>query len=430
VLFGLFDSVLQDLKERDRGAYLRAWSWAAGAASIWKIPRSLTKAQQTIFSLRERLAAMLVVVLSATVGLFAAEIVVRHSTLGDAFVSASELPASERVAKIGAPQIGRPRLVILGDSFTIWRDSTGGSYVRVAQRLLPTTEVINLAEVGTGLAEYYQNIVLYGDKLRPAAIIIGVYVGNDLSPYSVPLGAPVVGTQTTQLLVSSSSAIDWKRLLKHSMLANLIYRVGKLYVPLLRSGLFDDTVNRLSAATNHDRTLAMRRLSLVDPKLVDAARADAINPSDLAIAIFFPDYYGTLAAAELSNLKGERFELGHVLQDLGTLIFAARRTGAKIAVVLIPPPVWVDESYQHYFRALGYRNLGPTNGPIPIIDRVKAYLAELSVPTLDTLPILRAQTKRVYLNNDVHLNDIGQKVVGVALAEFLVSKRIVEPEEN
>jgi hypothetical protein len=163
---------------------------------------------------------------------------------------------------------------------------------------------------------------------------------------------------------------------------------------------------------------------------VDAARADAINPSDLALAIFYPDYYGTLAAANLYNLEGEHFELERILQDLGTLIFAARQTGAKVGVVLLPPPVWVNESYWHYFRALGYRNLGPTDRPVLIIDRVKDYLAGLSVPTLDTLPILRAQTERVYLDNDIHLNDIGQKAVGEALAEFLVSEHIVETLEN
>jgi hypothetical protein len=291
-------------------------------------------------------------------------------------------------------------------------------------------EVINLAEVGTGFAEYEANIVRYGSKLRPKAVLIGVYVGNDLLPYPAPLDPPAAEDQTLQIPVSPSSAIDWRRLLKHSMLANFIYRVGKLYVPPLRSGLFDQAVSRLSAATNRDQRFVMRRLALVDPKLVDDARADAINPSDLAMAIFFPDYYGTLAAANLYDLRGEHFELEHVLRDLGTLILAARQTGAKVAVVLIPPPVWVNESYRSYFYALGYRDLGPSNGPVPVIDRVKDYLTGLSVPTLDTLPILRSQTKRVYLNNDIHLNEAGQKVVGVALAKFLASEHIVKSAEN
>src|SRR5262249_34833720 len=108
--------------------------------------------------------------------------------------------------------------------------------------------MINLAEVGTDFAEYYGSIKRYATKLRPPFGLIGDYVGNDLLPYSIPLGAHVAVSETVPL--SSPLALDWRRLLKRSMLANLIYRIGKVYVPSIRSGLFDQTVTRLSAATN------------------------------------------------------------------------------------------------------------------------------------------------------------------------------------
>jgi hypothetical protein len=88
-----------------------------------------------------------------------------------------------------------------------------------------------------------------------------------------------------------------------------------------------------------------RRLSEADPTLVDAARADGINGWDLAFAIFDPD--GDFAAADSNTSKGRGVEAA--FGDLRTLIIAARAHNAKVAVVLLPPPVWVAERYWGYF---------------------------------------------------------------------------------
>jgi hypothetical protein len=96
-------------------------------------------------------------------------------------------------------------------------------------------------------------------------------------------------------------------------------RSGKTYVPALRSRFFGQTIRHLQAKTGMDDAYVARRLSEADPTLVDAARADGINGWDLAFAIFDP------------------------------LIIAARAHNAKVAVVLLPPPVWVAERYWGYF---------------------------------------------------------------------------------
>jgi hypothetical protein len=93
--------------------------------------------------------------------------------------------------------------------------------------------------------------------------------------------------------------------------------------------------------------------------------------------------------------------------------------------VLLPPPVWVSERYWPYFKRLGYGDLGPSNGPVPLVERVKAYLSAEEVPALDVLPALRAETEPTYLENDVHLNRRGHQVIGRELASFLVRQGVL-----
>jgi SGNH hydrolase-like domain, acetyltransferase AlgX len=213
------------------------------------------------------------------------------------------------------------------------------------------------------------------------------------------------------------------RIAKRSVLLNYAFRLGKMYVPALRSGSFEQMIRHLQTETGMDDAYLTRRLSEADPTLVDAARADAINGWDLAFAIFDPDYYSDLAAADSSTAKGKEVERG--LGDLRTLIIAARTQNAKVAVVLLPPPVWVAERYWSYFKRLGYRELGPSSAPVPLVERVKAFLSAEGVPALDVLPALRADAQSTYLENDIHLNRRGHEVVARELASFLVRERFV-----
>jgi hypothetical protein len=97
----------------------------------------------------------------------------------------------------------------------------------------------------------------------------------------------------------------------------------------------------------------------------------------------------------------------------------------------LPPPVWVAERYWGYFKRLGYGELGPLSGPVPLVERVKAYLSAEGVPALDVLPSLRADAESTYLENDVHFNRRGHDVVGRELASFLVGEGFVRnPQQN
>jgi hypothetical protein len=337
---------------------------------------------------------------------------------------------SERVAKTGvANHPGQARILVLGDSMTEWRDNTGESYVRVAERMLSNIEVVNLAEGGTDLPSYLSNLLRFGERLRPNLILIGLYLGNDPFPSTPPLESAEIRS-ALEALPPPSQEFTLRQIAKRSVLLNYVFRLGKVYVPALRSGPFEQMVKHLQTKTGKDDAYVARRLGEADPTLVDAARADGINGWDLAFAIFDPNYYGDLAAADPATSKGNAVEAA--LGDLRTLINAARAQNAKVAVVLLPPPVWVAERYRSYFKRLGYGELGPLSGPVPLVERVKAYLSAEGVPALDVLPALRAEADSTYLENDVHLNRRGHEVVGRELASFLVREGFVEgnPQQN
>jgi lysophospholipase L1-like esterase len=364
--------------------------------------------------------------ISLTVGFLLMELAIRYLPLGDKMGWSMVPSVSERVAKTGVANRGKARILVLGDSMTEWRDNTGESYVRVAERMLSNIEVVNLAEGGTDLPSYLSNLLRFGERLRPDLILIGLYLGNDLFPSTPPLSEI---RSSLEALPSPSEEPTLTRIAKRSVLLNYVFRLGKVYVPALRSGSFEQMIKHLQTKTGKDDAYVARRLGEADPALVDAARADAINGWDLAFAIFDPDYYGDLAAADPSTSKGKEVE--RALGDLRTLISAARAQNAKVAVVLLPPPVWVAERYRPYFKRLGYGELGPLSGPVPLVERVKAYLSSEGVPALDVLPALRAEADSTYLENDVHPNRRGHEVVGRELASFLVGKGLVQnPQQS
>jgi hypothetical protein len=369
-----------------------------------------------------RVMELALLAVSVTIGFLLLELLVRHAPFGDKMGWTMVQNVPERVANAGVAKPSKVRILALGDSMTEWRDNTGESYVRIAERTLSSIEVVNLAEAGTGLKSYLSNILRFGEQLRPEVILIGLYLGNDLVPETPPLYT-TEAQAALRALPLPPREFTLSRMAKRSVLLNYVFRLGKVYIPALRSGFFEQMISQLKAQTGKDDAYVARRLNEADPTLVDAARADAINGWDLAGAIFYPNYYGDLAAAAAGTPKGQEVE--GALKDLNAVIAAARELNAKVAVVLLPPPMWVAERYRLYFKRLGNVELGPSSGPVLLVDRVKMHLSAEGVPALDVLPALRADAESTYLENDIHLNRRGHDVVGRELSSFLVMEGLV-----
>ncbi|MBI3444357.1 MAG: SGNH/GDSL hydrolase family protein [Magnetospirillum sp.] len=349
------------------------------------------------------------------------EVVIRQLPASDMMGWTMVPPAAARAAAAGEKRPGLPRILVLGDSFTEWRDNNGESYPRVAAQILAqsgqSVDVVNLAEAGTGLTEYMGNLLRHGPGLRPDLVLIGLYLGNDLVPSSPSLETTEGEAAARKESVRDGDRSPIWRLLKKSVALNYVYRLAKQRIPALRSGFFDQTLAYAAGQTGLDHASLQARLAEIDPALVDAARADAINGWDLAVAVTDPDYYGDLAGLEPGSKQGIAAEAS--FRDLRALIARARSLGAEVAVVLLPPPVWVAERYQEHFRRLGYGRLGPVAGELALISRLKAELSGSGVTAIDPLASLRDSAADTYLPRDIHPNRLGQRKIGEAVAAFL-----------
>ncbi|CDL00581.1 conserved protein of unknown function [Magnetospirillum gryphiswaldense MSR-1 v2] len=328
-------------------------------------------------------------------------------------------PVAQRVEQFAAKGQSH-RIIVAGDSFAEWMEQSGGNFARIAESSLRRqgrdVAMLNMGEAGSGLADYYRNLVTYGPDIKPGTVVIAVYLGNDLSPFPGGLPAP---DQLHTRLPQPNVPRGWRDLLKQSVLLNLVYRQAKLHIPWIQSGFTAHVLDYSRSSAGKDQAFVTERLARVDPQLLRDANSDAINGWDLAAAIFRPDYYDNLAKADTATAEGEAARAA--LVDLRVLYGYVRSLGATPVLVLIPPSPWVDSRYHDYFQRLGYGRLGLAAGAPLITGEIMAMAQGDGVAVLDLLPVLRASDQPAYLERDIHFNSHGQKLAGQALANFLRS---------
>lgn len=365
--------------------------------------------------LRGRLINAVLAIVVTALCVVAGEAILRNLPVAERFGWSGAVPVEDRIAAVRPKTHGTLRILALGDSFTEWRDTDGLSFIRVAARDLGKAgmpvDVVNLAEAGTGIPEYRANFARAVERVAPDLVVIGLYLGNDLREANA-VNAPAAAV---------SRGIWWKRLLKQSVLLSTSFRLAKRYIPALRSETLETLLADLGAREGRDAAFVAARLAAADPVLVEAARADTINTWDLATGVFFPDYYEALAEVAPDTRQGA--EVAGGIAALDVLIAECRAHNAVPIVVLLPPPVWTEARTLDYFHRLGYGATGPLNGPVPVVELLKRHLAALSVPTVDPLSALRAESEPVYLQNDEHLNGHGQTVVGAEVARQILALR-------
>jgi hypothetical protein len=353
---------------------------------------------------RQRLATIALVLVSCLATFVAAEFLARLLLSGPEVGWSRTASVPARAAATATKPGGSTRAVALGDSFTIWGEDAGLSYLRVAQRAVPGLDAVNLAEAGTGLCAYYDTLVSLVPALQPDWIVIGLYLGNDLAPCAL-------ATRTAAVPVEPEPSLtQWLR--ENSVLLTLGWRLCKNNFAFCRSGTVDRLLEERRREAGWSEADLQARLAELDPELLGAARADAINHVDLVQGVFAPDHYGEVARAEGAALLA-------AVDDLVLLAEQARSQGARVVVLLLPAAPWVGEDYRDYFRRLGYRDLGPAREDVAVIALLRSRLEARQIVVLDLLPLLRAAGEPVYLPLDTHLNRRGQEIVGKALADLL-----------
>ena len=374
---------------------------------------------------------ILILIIATSFSFLIGEYILRQMTVTDRL-------GFERVSSVEKRAFAAPvakqrmlRIVGIGDSFTIFRDTQGRNYLRYAEKKISKAgssgiDVINLAQAGTNLHEYFKNIALYGERLRPDIVTIGLYLGNDISrPGELSLKQKFeVGELMQKKKVKEKNLREvltgWA---KNSILLNFIFRQLKVYVPALRSGAFEDLIDYLKKYEGKDDKFVQKRLNRADPRMVELAKSDAINVWDLASAIFHPDHYVNLYDIPPGSLA-ER-NLSKMLIDLDFVISWLLARDMKPIVILLHPSIIVGKEYQEYYKRLGYSLPDLETKTTPLTDRITEHLLSREIVFLDTLSLLRSTKGNLYIPDDTHLNSKGQRVVGEALYELIESNKML-----
>lgn len=325
---------------------------------------------------------------------------------------------SERLHKyVNTPlKPGAKVLLALGDSFTEYQDTIGRNYIRYAEAEINTAskniQSFNLAEAGTDFDRYLRNFCAAASQRKPDIAVFGIYIGNDISNFRNLVVSRDCSIPTPRNEFTLSS---W---LKQSLLINAVFRLGKIYFPWLRSGFYENTKGYVTKGMS--KTEVTKAEERIPAELLELAKADAINPWDVAIALYDPGVYRKLASPAGLPIAEDYDTLARAIIDLNNRCL---EMDIKCLFVAIPVAPWVSREAQSYFIKLQYDVAGLEKA---YPSGLKSFLQKLTssgVTTLDLLPPLReaAANKNLFISNDTHLNIMGQKIAGIALAEKLIA---------
>jgi hypothetical protein len=373
----------------------------------------------------------LLALVSTALALCAAEALLTWTPLGDPYGWGKIPTIPERIAAVEPKPPGEWRLLGLGDSFAAFREAERANFLRIAEAEASgagfPVRLVNLGQSATGLRDYTRNLERWGESIRPDVTIAALYLGNDVFQYKLEAlerAAPPFPAASGE--EPTWSQVIGRELVEHSALSSLVLRAARGWIPALRSGTLERSLLYLEHVYGLDADEVERHLSRADPDLVARARADQVNPWDLAVAVAEPRLYLDMLA--LDEASGHAAAAREFLEGLEGLESLARRSGTELAFVLIPPSPAVSVRYHGYFARMGYA-MSPelASGKNPLVRAIEDHLGARGIRYLDLTPALRAAPGNLFLPDDIHFDSHGQRVAGLALAEFLESQGLLGP---
>lgn len=285
---------------------------------------------------------------------------------------------------------GRQRVAFLGDSFTFgsWATDSAHTFVGVFESRLPAGmfEALNFGVGGYGLLD--EELILQELALQfdPSYVVVVAYMGNDFRDTWLGLnrerlvnGTAVLNDDTLRARVPTEQLVEDTR------------------VPLECPAPAWRRVARSSAA--------FRRL------------APLLDLEDLCVRFrpnrnfFMPGFWSTVPPPGVAVKARES-----VIAALSRMDLLARSHGARLALVALPTS---DQAYALEATGRGFDTSQPQAA-------LQTFCGESRIPFLDLLPLLRKQAaasnRRLYLKNDIHLNDFGHARVGEFIADWFLSR--------
>ncbi len=348
---------------------------------------------------------ILVAVVLCAVGL---EFACRVLPVSDSMGWNRTLPLSERAKRFDASS--PMKIVALGNSFAEWRAGEGVNMFDLLQEDLSPQgcKILNLGQAGTDVVDYIESYRRYVN-FTPDAIILCLTLGNNVYDYSGKLDVREVESG------SEAPHSGMKAFIKrHSVVLNFLFRLSKQYFPVMQAGSFDQNVKSLQKKAGLTDAQVQSGMAKLDPKIIELARSDGVNPWVPAIGAINPEYYKELCSE--SSQKGRAMAEGtlRLIRD-----FCSAQKVKYFLVLLLPESLQVSEKYDDFFKRCGY---DLDNFPLPERRGLTRYLqrrlGDFGIMSLDTTPALE-KVYPAYIPLDTHPNSQGHKAIAEAMAKFI-----------
>ena len=283
-----------------------------------------------------------------------------------------------------------PRAVaVLGDSFAASYVPHAYHYTTVAERALPGTAIWNLGWAALGPDEY---VLLHDDyvaKLQPDALLVALFLGNDL------------------LEVQPAATADRWLAGWFDRGSVLLCEVPRRLGLLARARAVDPIPDRETAIVTGEAALVARWPHLADPLREPGT--------------FAPEAFLEL---ETARARGACTPDPASLEALETRLRELRARAGKrpFGVLLLPDEFMLEDRLWQQLRARA-PELGDKRQRLR--EHLLTFCRNEGMPHLDLLPALAAVPpladgdRHLYLLRDTHWNARGNAVAGAALAEFL-----------
>lgn len=287
--------------------------------------------------------------------------------------------------EIGPRRPGERRIVLLGDSIVLSVqvpiEQTFGKLLEAdLNRRYPGVRhrVINAGVQGYGPVEEQLQFDRMGAALAPDLVLTFIFVGNDAEEAYGSRAKLDPAARDTADVVADSLVTRLRRLVRRSM----VLQIATL---------------RLTTATSR-----FSSLTPPEPPLQSYAR----NPA--------PRIAEGLAIARRS---------------VEAIAAQSAALGARSAVVLVPARLQVDDGDYGRLREI-VRQSGGELVRDAASERFDEALAPVPIPRLDVLPALRRALPGpdLFFQTTVHLTPRGHRVVADALAAFITSQQLLEPD--
>jgi hypothetical protein len=352
-----------------------------------------------------KLVLILVAVVLCALGL---EFACRMLPVSDSMGWNRTLPLSERTKRFDASS--PLKIVALGDSFAEWRAGEGVNMFDLLQVDLSSQgcKILNLGQAGTDVIDYIEAYRRYVN-FTPDATILCLTLGNDVYDYSEKVEVKEVESG------SEASQSGMKGFIKkHSVVLNFLFRLSKQYLPVMQAGSFDQDVKSLQKKAGLTDAQVQNRLARLDPKIIELARSDAVNPWVPAIGAISPEYYKELYSESSPQGRAMAEDTLRLIRD-----FCSAQKVKNFLVVLLPESLQVSEKYDDFFKRCGYDlDNFPLQERRGLIRYLQRRLGDFGIMSLDATPALE-KVYPAYIPLDTHPNSQGHKAIADVMAEFI-----------